>query len=246
MINGLLLAFQFLTRIPINKNIDFNKKNLSMAIGFFPLVGIIIGLISGLIYILFSKLSIEIASFFTMLMILILTGGLHIDGLADTFDGFFSNKNREKTLEIMSDSRIGAFGVIAIVVVLMGKYILIKNINIDLPIVLALSLGNSRLIVSYIMSFKESAKNTGLGYIFNDSKPYKEFIFSAIVYIIIIIMLNPLYLLPLILTYIFSLYISHITTKKIGGYTGDVYGLIIELGEIVSLLGFLGVISCVL
>lgn len=245
MIDGLLLAFQFLTRIPINKNIDFNNKNLSRSIYFFPLVGIVIGLISSLIYIVFSKISIEIGSFFTMLSILILTGGLHIDGLADTFDGFFSNRDREKTLEIMSDSRIGAFGVIGIVVNILLKYILIKNISTDIPIVLALSLGNSRLIVSYVMAFKKSAKSTGLGNMFKESKPYKQFIISAIIYILIIIFINPLYLIPLLINYLLSIYITYISMKKIDGYTGDIYGLLIELGDSISLISFLGVMICI-
>lgn len=246
MIDGLLLAFQFLTRIPINKNIDFSKENLSKAINFFPVVGIVIGLASSLTYSLFSKLSTDIASFLAMLTILILTGGLHIDGLADSFDGFFSNRDREKTLEIMSDSRIGVFGVIAIVINILFKYIIIKNLTRDIPVVLALALGNSRLITSYVMAFKKSAKPTGLGKMFNESKPYKNFLITAIIYIIIIIFINPIYLIPLLVNYLLSIYISYVSNKKIGGYTGDVYGLLIELGDSISLLSFLGVIECVL
>ena len=88
MIKGFILSLQFFTRIPINMEIDFSKENLKYSVFFLPLVGIIIGALGGLVYYLLSPYNIMIASFIALLTTIILTGGLHIDGLSDTFDGF--------------------------------------------------------------------------------------------------------------------------------------------------------------
>lgn len=242
MMEGLILALQFLTRIPINISIDFNEKNIKNSIFFFPFVGLIVGGLGTLIYKLISPINIEVASFLTMLMLIILTGGLHIDGLADTCDGFLSNRDKEKVLEIMKDSRIGAFGVIGIVLLLLFKFILIKNV-MNINFVLILSLANSRLVVGEMISYKKCARPGGLGDLFNKSNPKSMLIASSILYIAILFLVNPKYLIPLLMTRIFAEIISQISYKKIGGLTGDVYGTIIEIGECISLLIFLGMIK---
>ena len=101
MIKGFILALQFLTRIPIKISIDFNDKNIRNSIFFFPLVGGLIGVFGGIIYHYLSPFNINIASFLTLLFTIILTGGLHIDGLSDTFDGFLANKDKEKTDKVI-------------------------------------------------------------------------------------------------------------------------------------------------
>ena len=134
MIKGFILSLQFFTRIPINVAIDFNKENIRYSVFFLPLVGFIIGGLGGLIYYLVSPYNAMIASFITLLATIILTGGLHLDGLSDTFDGFFSNREKEKVLDIMQDSRIGAFGVLSIILLVLFKFIMILNIT-NLPLV---------------------------------------------------------------------------------------------------------------
>lgn len=240
MIKGLLLSFQFFSRIPINIPIDFNEKNIKYSIFFLPLVGGIIGGGGGLIYFLLRPYSELIASFLALLTTIILTGALHIDGLSDTLDGFMSNRDKEKTLEIMRDSRIGAFGVLSIVLILLFKFILILSIE-DLPIAIILSFANSRLIVGRIISCKKNARPDGLGNLFHSSNPKKLVITSWIIYILILTFLDIKYLIPLFVTSLVGEYMSHISYKKINGLTGDVYGAIIEIGELISLFSFWGV-----
>ena len=143
MIQGLILSIQFFTRIPINITVDFKEKNIRYCIFFMPLVGAMIGGLGGLTYYLIAPYNKLIASFITLLITIILTGGLHIDGLADTFDGFLANKDREKTLEIMKDSRIGAFGVLSIVLHVLFMFILIMTIE-KAALAMILSFSNSR------------------------------------------------------------------------------------------------------
>ncbi len=240
MIKGLILSLQFFSRIPINIKVDFKDKNIKYSVFFLPLVGAIIGGLGGLVYYLISPYNKLIASFLALLTTIVATGGLHLDGISDTCDGFFSNRDKEKTLEIMRDSRIGAFGVISLVLLILFKFILIMSIE-NLPLFLILSFANSRLVVSYIISYKKVARNNGLGSLFHKSNPKKFMLISGIIYIAILILLDIRYLIPLLITFLGAEYISHISYKKIDGLTGDVYGAIIELGEAISLLSFWGV-----
>lgn len=242
MIKGLILAIQFFSRIPINMNVDFNDKNIRYSIFYLPVVGAIIGGLGGLIYYFLFPFNKLIASFLTLLVTIILTGGLHIDGLSDTFDGFLSNRDKERTLEIMKDSRIGAFGVLSIVLLILSKFILIMSIE-NLPLALILSFANSRLVVSYIISYKKVARPGGLGDLFHKSKPKNLMLISGIIYLAVLILLDIRYVIPLIVTFAAAEYISYISYKKIDGLTGDVYGAIIELGDIVSLLSFWSVMT---
>ena len=184
MIKGLILSLQFYTRIPVNIPIDFNSKNIKYSIFFLPLVGALIGTLGGLIYYMIRPYNTLIAGLTALLVTIITTGGLHIDGLSDTFDGFLSNRNKAKILEIMQDSRIGAFGVLSIVLLILFKFILIISIE-NLPIALILSFANSRLIVSRIISYKKISKPEGLGNLFHNSNPKKLVNFSTFIYIII-------------------------------------------------------------
>lgn len=133
MIKGLILTIQFLTRLPINIPVDFNDENIRKSTFFFPFVGILLGAIASLPYILFGKENMEIASLLIVILMIFLTGGLHLDGLSDTVDGFFSNKKKKDVLEIMKDSRIGAFGVLSLIILVLFKYVLISNFYIGLP-----------------------------------------------------------------------------------------------------------------
>lgn len=241
MIKGLILAIQFLTRIPINILIDFNEKNLSKSTFFFSLTGMIIGGISGFIYYLGSHINTDIASFLAVTTIIIITGGLHLDGLGDTFDGFYSARDRDRILEIMKDSRTGTYGVVAIILDILLKYIVIANIKGNIPIFLALSCGNGRLIAAILMSFGKIARPGGIGDMFARSNPKKYALTGGLIYSVVTFLINPIFLIPLGISLIVAYLITLKTYKIIDGFTGDVYGASIEIIEIVSLLSFMGV-----
>lgn len=240
MIKGLILSLQFFTRIPININVDFNEKNIRYSVFFLPLVGALIGAIGGLVYYVLSPYNNQLASFLTLLITIILTGGLHLDGLSDTFDGFLSNRDKERTLEIMKDSRIGAFGVLSLILLILFKYILIGSIE-NLPLAITLSFANSRMVLSRIISYKKNARPGGLGELFHKSNPKSLMITSGIIYVVILAVLDIRYLIPFLTTFLAGEYMSYVSYKKIDGLTGDVYGAIIELGEAISLFSFWGV-----
>lgn len=241
MIDGFVLAIQFLTKLPIKKQVDFNHKNLAASTFFYPLVGMIVGAIGWLFHYIFSYLNRDVGSLLALVALIFVTGGLHLDGLSDTCDGFLSYRDKEKVLEIMKDSRTGAFGVIAIVLDILVKYVLIKSIDKNMLLALMLSYGNSRLIICYLMSTKKVARKGGLGDMFHGSNPKGYALAGGIVYLILILMIDPIFLLPLVVNFLLGQAMTLVTYRKIDGFTGDVYGACIELGEIASLLAFLGV-----
>lgn len=167
------------------------------------------------------------------------TGGLHMDGLADTCDGFFSLRDKERIIEIMKDSRIGSYGTIALIIDLLLKYQLLYSLVLkgySIAIVLAPIIG--RISILFLCLSKRTAKKNGSGNIFigNMSKP--------IIFLITIIALamNTYFLglkitiisfiAVLIITYLFYL----LCLNKINGLTGDTLGACNELGEITFLL----------
>ena len=133
------IALQFLTRLKIVNQTEWSMEDFGKSVGTFPFVGLIIGIFLTLIYFIFSQF---LSPMPLMLIIVIseflFTGGLHADGLMDTSDGLFSGREREKKLEIMKDSRVGSFGVVAFVFITLLKWQLLTAIPIPefIPIIL--------------------------------------------------------------------------------------------------------------
>src|SRR5699024_4477977 len=118
---GLILNLQFFTVIPVHRDIPMSNKNICGLIGTLPLLGLLFGVMySGITYLLVdvTSLSTLMISFVIWLLVIVLTGVIHIDGWIDTSDAFFSYRDRKKRLEIMTDPRTGAFGVISVIVLL--------------------------------------------------------------------------------------------------------------------------------
>jgi len=174
-----------------------------------------------------------------VLILIFITGGLHIDGLSDTCDGFFSARERDKILEIMKDSRSGTFGVIAIVVDILVKYILLSRLQANVLPCLMLSCANARLTAVMLMSFTKTARPGGLGAMFSDSIMKRYFYLGSSIYVALIIpILGVKSLIPLAAALASSLLVAYKSYRTIGGLTGDVYGANIEICEIVSIAAF--------
>ena len=125
-----LILIQFMTRIPIFFNIEYSEEKLGKGIKLLPLVGLLIGVILFfesffLLKIIENKLIISILIVITELLVV---GLIHIDGLADTFDGIFSYTEKETMLKIMKDSRIGTNGAVILILYFLSKTILLSEI----------------------------------------------------------------------------------------------------------------------
>ena len=118
-----LLAVQFLTRFPVPLRSATTEEELGLATAFFPLVGIVVGGSAATVFVLAKNvLPRSIAVFLTLGFAAFITAAFHEDGLADTFDGLGGGWSKDRALEIMRDSRIGTYGALALIFLVLGKY----------------------------------------------------------------------------------------------------------------------------
>jgi len=144
-INLFFLALGYFSRIPMPKWVEYSPENLNHASRYFTLVGWLLGLcVGGVYFVVHQFFSITISIWLCMLFSLLLTGAFHEDGLADTADGLGGGFTREKKLEIMKDSRIGTYGACALLMALLGKFILLQELhNIILSVAIAYALSRT-------------------------------------------------------------------------------------------------------
>ncbi|MDB8791232.1 adenosylcobinamide-GDP ribazoletransferase [Romboutsia sp. 1001216sp1] len=237
---------QFMTRIPINIDVGFDDE-FHKTITYFPLVGFVLGI---LLFIIGTVSNILFDPFITSILVtlgsVILTGGLHIDGLGDTFDAIYSYRDKEKMLEIMKDSRLGTNSLLAIVFLILLKigfiYSLINN-NLMWTIIFMPVIG--RLGVIRLTYKTVTPREKGMGNLFIGKATTSMFL-TAILYTMALIILvakfvfNSSMTLPILASIIVvilfnQLFKNHIY-KKIDGVTGDILGCSIELGEVIYLL----------
>lgn len=239
---------QFMTRIPIKADVGFDEE-FHKSIVYFPLVGFVIGLICYGV----GALGIQIFDpFLTSILIVacevITTGGLHIDGLGDTFDAIYSNRDKERMLEIMKDSRLGTNSLLAILFLILIKVGLLNSIisaNLLWITIFMPMLGRLGVIV---MLYKTvTPREKGMGNIFIGKATLKMFII-AIVYTVVIIMILSKFmflatniiliklLTSIVVVMLFDYLFKNHIYKKIDGVTGDILGCTIELGGLVFLL----------
>ncbi|KXI10337.1 adenosylcobinamide-GDP ribazoletransferase [Peptostreptococcus anaerobius] len=245
---------QFLTRISIKKDSKFDP-DLGKGIVFFPLVGLVIGLILGLVYYILRLVpafynNSLVTGVLLVLVEVVLTGGLHLDGLADTFDGIFSYRSKDQILEIMKDSRMGTNASISLILLIVLKVCMLASfIDKDMvwPIVLMPVLGR---FLGLLLTYRtRPARENGMGNVFI-GKCDRTSLIVSIVFVglleilalgltgISIFGLNQmisiiLVLLSLFITCILAYLIKHGVYKKIGGLTGDILGCGIEVGEMI-------------
>ena len=235
---GFLSALQFLTVIPLRiKNIDEHK--LANALIYFPLVGLLIGLIlAGLSRALFAMHFFELTTAAVLVVALaVITGGMHLDGLSDTFDAAMSGKDKERCLEIMRDPHSGAMGVISIVCVLLLKVVFIFSLSPrDLPVALVLMCVLSRWSLVEAMFFFPYARSEGKAKIFTSNINFRILLLAtSIALIFAMLALRMKGLLLFIIAGLGTWLFSKLISRKIGGITGDTLGALNELIEVVVL-----------
>ncbi|WP_084315484.1 adenosylcobinamide-GDP ribazoletransferase [Clostridium hydrogeniformans] len=235
--NNFLLITQFITRLPLKISLSCEMEDFKKGTLYFPMVGALIGGIQYLVFIITKAyFPMIIAATFTVLSMVFITGGLHIDGLSDTCDGFFSFKGgKDKIIEIMKDSRVGAFGVIAIIfditLRILGVYYMgVKGI--DYGIIVVPSITRAFTVLLFLIGKPAKEKGSGNLYIGNTT-PIK-FVGALIsAFLIGKILIGYYGALILILSgLIITLLFSRFCSITIQGHTGDTLGANNELVEI--------------
>lgn len=230
MFKGLLSALTFLTIIPLKFQHIYKTTIL-----FFPVIGIFLGGISVGLYLLLNNiLPVPVTLFLVIVLNIILTGGLHLDGLADTVDAFSGGKgNREKMLEIMSDSHIGSEGVVALICIFGLKYVLLLNVNVEKIIAILLVvpvIGRWALVVSMFCS--NPVRNEGLGKLFIENTNINNLLAVTFITIIITYILFHIQgIILLLIVFVITWLLTKFINKKLNGMTGDTLGAINEITE---------------
>jgi len=239
-IKRLVLMLQFFTRIPIRINLAANTEEYGKGLVFAPFVGLIIGAILavasyGLLY-LFPR---PLVAAIILVLYIIITGGLHLDGLGDTFDGIFSNRSKERILEIMRDSRVGTNAVLAVVSVLLLNYVALSQINSAyfLQIILLMPMAGrvGSLVSAAVSEYARSGE--GLGKSFIDFCGKKELVWGLLIYIVISLLTFDYKMwIILILPPISAFLLVKGLSSKIRGATGDILGAVCELNQSIFLI----------
>lgn len=246
--NNFITGLQFLTRIHIAKQSEWSPESFGRSVKYFPLIGAILGII----LILINQLLAEYLPYmgillpphvFAILLIIcnvLLTGGLTCDGFMDTMDGIFSGRSKDRMLEIMKDSRIGANGVMAFVLLVILKWSLIMDIpSQGLPAALFMMPVLGRFAMVIAISIFPYARPDGIGKAFAQYAGKYTLYIAAVLTLLFIIPLGKQAIVSLFAVVIATVLFSSYVKKLIGGLTGDIYGAVTEISEIVVLLVFL-------
>ena len=233
-----ILMIQFFTTIPLKTSIEIKEEDFSKGLPYFPLVGLIIGLFNYIIFHISTFINIEFLSVvFWILANIIITGGLHLDGLADTCDGLLSSRNKEKMLEIMKDSRIGTNGVLAIIMDLLIKLGLMISLPANLrPLAIISSVVLGKTIMLVLIYTTPYGRKNGIGGLFYKGISKISVAIGSMIGVIIIIAIHSLKIIPILLLCIVPIaFYRKFVINKIDGITGDTLGAANELAEILFL-----------
>lgn len=239
-----LASLQFITRIPVPARYvqSIAIDDYAKGVVTFPMVGLVVGLIGGLVFVLIESLwGAPLASISVVLIGAMITGGFHLDGLADTADGVFSSWPRARMLDIMRDSQIGSNGALALIFAV-GLYVLaiyrLTLTSSDVWLLIIAAPIVSRTLVIVLLTYRQSyARESGLGHYYIGNVTTKNSYLTLIIGILLVLVFGGLSgLLSAALTALFGLGYRAFINHKLGGQTGDTLGAGIVLFEVIFLL----------
>lgn len=235
-----LIAIQFLTRIPVGVNVDWHDKNIAKSLLWYPLVGALMG---GLLFLLANFMPASESEMLNAALLLvvwvIITGGLHLDGLADSADAWVgSHGDKQRALEIMKDPAAGPIAVIVLLLVLLVKfsalYSLLKQQDISV-IFLPIIIGRCVPLILFLTT--PYVRDQGLGSAMTKYLP-RDFALGVLLIVAVLILLlfgllNGVTLIVIVLLALW--FLRSLMIKQIQGMTGDTIGAAIEIIEVVAI-----------
>jgi adenosylcobinamide-GDP ribazoletransferase len=235
------LAFAFLTRLPFRAAARPEPGALARAAWAFPLAGILVGVIAGIAFEIGDRLGLPInaMALIAVAVAVLITGGLHEDGLADTMDGLGGGADRAEALAIMRDSRTGAFGVLALVFSVGLRVAALAALPDTRVAVSALVAAHtvSRGLLPTLMLWLDPARSDGLGAEAGRPTPPGATAAALIALLVALLALGiGRGILAMVLAAAAMAALALLARRRLGGYTGDVLGAAQQTGEIVMLL----------
>jgi adenosylcobinamide-GDP ribazoletransferase len=235
----LSIAFQLLTILPVRAPVHWNPGDSGRAAGWYPFVGLLIGALVATAYaVLGFRFSPLVTAALSLTLWVVLTGGLHLDGLADCCDGLLYAGNPERRLEIMKDSHMGAFGGIGLFLALLLKISALASLPVGhsfTAILLAASLGRWFIVVA---GFQPPARPGGMGADFSSDLQSSALLWGGLIPLLLAVYLGIQGIMALGVTSLGVLFVLRFARARIGGVTGDVFGLVVEAAEILTLIVF--------
>ncbi len=249
---SLILMLQFFTRLPLPFEIQADAEDFNKGFIWFTAVGLVIGGLLALLYIVMSPfVGTLLLAVILVLAEVLLTGGLHLDGLSDTFDGLYSNRDKERVLEIMKDSRIGANGALAMMSWLLLKIALLNELfqltAVHAPkttpwLVLILMPVAAKSALALSCYLGPYARKEGMGHLFIGKvsviQLFPVLALAAILHTLLVPASLAVWAGILLLTLVYTRHVR----KRIDGLTGDTLGAWHELSELFYLAGWLAMI----
>lgn len=244
----LLVALQFLTIVPVPKRREISAEEVGASQGYFPLVGLLLGaILAGIDWSLGLILPVAVVNAVIIIVLLLLTGALHIDGFIDTCDALFGRGTPQERWRIMSDSRVGGFGVVGAFCLLLLFYVSLGGIPETYKmtaLILMPMLGRWSMVYA-IFAFPY-AKPTGLGRSFKERASWRKLILATSITLALTVGLfaiKGLNLSLLGLVLIFAVWLvtaalAPFLRSRFAGLTGDSYGAINEVTQVFVLIFF--------
>lgn len=242
-------ALMFYTRLPVPQIEPYSDNDLNASTRYFPLIGILVGLLCFLgFYAAQFFFSLEISVIISLIIGVLITGAFHEDGLADFFDGFGGGWTQEKILDIMKDSRVGTYGLVATLFQMIIKFFALAQLAeiftnncciLGLIFVVYHSLARmSAIQLSFLLQYvredeKSKAKPIAKQHSFKEV--LGVFVFGCVPFLLLTYH-YPIYLSTIVPLIVIVLYFKHYLKKWIGGYTGDCLGAVEQTCEGVILL----------
>lgn len=241
------MALSFYSVIPVVKHYEWTENRIRFMPVMLPIVGLCIGMIEAGTFMLLmnTDLSAFAGGFIMLLLMTILTGGLHFDGLMDLADAVFSRSGtKERRLEIMKDSRVGAFGVLAAIFYIGFYWVMLHEVFFEIdPIVIVVIPIVARLAAAFPFYYFTNASENGLSQTFSQAIKKSDvsilIIFTVLLGGVIYFSLGGWWLILLGVAVIMLGLLRLFSYRFIGGMTGDIYGafiLIMELGLLVAVV----------
>jgi adenosylcobinamide-GDP ribazoletransferase len=236
VLRALSVAFSFLTRLPVRTG-EVAAEDLGSSLVFFPLVGAALGIVQVLAgQALHLVLSENLCGVLLVALGALLTGGLHLDGVADLFDGLGgARSDRQRALDIMRDSRIGAHGAVALVLVLLGKvFACAELLQRQTPWPLFVAPVCARLLAVALIARLPYARSSGLGLAMHQNARIVHLL-AALVLTAVLLAVVPAdsaQWLPLLIVITCVALAALLVSRALGGLTGDAYGAAIEICEL--------------
>ncbi|MEB7501367.1 adenosylcobinamide-GDP ribazoletransferase [Leclercia pneumoniae] len=248
-LNLLWATLRLMTRFPVSEKwadgVEF--RQLGRGVPYFPLVGLFVGVVAALAALLVSQTGggIYLGAAVWALAMALLTGGFHLDGLADTCDGIFSARSRERMLAIMKDSRLGTFGGLALIFCILLKVMAVTGLSSRPPaelfalLVCAPVVSRAGLVLG-MYGQRYAREGEGLGTLYIGGILFHEAAITLLIGALIVVALTGLHgVAAMVVTWGLMACLVRYLRTRLGGQTGDTLGALAETGETLFLLALM-------